>query len=437
MDRRISHGLTAALAATAAATGVANAQSGTENYYNPPKLVSQGKSALAIAGPGKIVVQVLVAANGSAKSQRVIKSSNHADDALALDIAKHSTYRAGTRGGKPIVAFYDYTLTFSGTSASADAGTGDPLASYDREIRAGDYAGAQSGLRTYVAAHPDSAKAQSLLAVADTFLNQDVEAAAAFDKAGTIADPYKALAAKAYAEAASDLAKDKDYPGAVAAAKKSAALSPGFFTQNTLGYSEYASGDYQNAIADLEKARALGAADAKIKPTDRAQVDANLMSAYLAAGKPDMAKPLATEIGQLDPGSKTAQNVFANYYVKQAQDASAAGKAAIAAGLYEQAAAAAPSQAVTLYGSAALAYLNAKPDPDNARAKADAEKALALDPSNAAANYALGISYANQSGHKDDALKYLKLADASVQKSSDTTLAPAIAAAIKQLSGTK
>ncbi|MDQ6826274.1 MAG: TonB family protein, partial [Candidatus Eremiobacteraeota bacterium] len=63
------------------------------NYYFPPKLVKRAAPSVAVGGSGKVVVQVQVNANGSFKVTRVIKSTNHSDDAAALDIARRSSYK--------------------------------------------------------------------------------------------------------------------------------------------------------------------------------------------------------------------------------------------------------------------------------------------------------------------------------------------------------
>ena len=120
--------------------------------------------------------------------------------------------------------------------------------------------------------------------------------------------------------------------------------------------------------------------------------------------------------------------------VKQAQTAQDAGKSADAAALFEQAAAAAPSQAATLYANAALAYLAVKPNPINDKAKTAADKALSIDANNAGANYAEGIVLANTNKAKD-ALTYLNRADAAAKQSNNASLATAVERAIKQLGG--
>lgn len=441
MDRLIFFGA-AFCAASLALPYAAIAGNGSENYYTPPKLKTQGTNATPAAGPGTVIVKVLVNKDGSAKVQGVVRSSNRADNAAALEIAKNSTYRPAVKGKAPQTAFYDYTLKFTGkgsgsVSDAGDSGAAGGLAQYEREIRAGNYGGAQAGLRAYVAQHPGDNKAQVDLGVASAYLNDATAAAAAFDKAGTIPDSYKAIAAKAYNDAAGEAFKKNDFAASVSVAKRAVALAPGPFTYNTLGTSEDAANDHTAAIADLEKARSLAAADSNIKASERAHIAVNLVSAYLNAGKPELAKPLVDEVAKLDPSQTGAQIFFANYYAKTATSQLAAGKSAEAAATYEQAAAAAPSQAAGSYVSAAFAYLKIKPNPDNDKAKVDADKAIALEPDNASANFAAGIALANQPGKTKDALAYLNKADASAKKGGDPSLTAAIENVIKQLSGSK
>jgi tetratricopeptide (TPR) repeat protein len=206
--------------------------------------------------------------------------------------------------------------------------------------------------------------------------------------------------------------KAGDFTAASAAAKKLVALQPTYNTENTLGFTELSAKNYADSVTDLQKARndamsATPKADAKTI----ASIDLNLEQALIGAGKFDDAKKLAPEITQLDPSRTTAsQNVLAQYYSDAGTAKVNAKSYADAATLYEQAAADVPSFASQFYTSASFMYLQLVPKPDNAKAKADADKAIAADPSNAKANYAAGIALAND-GKSNDALTYLKKAD--------------------------
>lgn len=442
--------LGAALGALTLCSPLAARAQAVPTYYAPPKLVKHGTNLSAIAGKGVVVVQVLVNKDGSFKVSKVLHTTNSGDNAAALEIARTSTYRPASRGPQKLTAYYDYSLRFTSSgAASADEGSqsggggaagagaaggvGGP-GRYEAMLRAGNYSGAQAGLRTYVGEHPGDSRAQSDLGVADTFLSDFAGAVDAFDKAGTIAPGMKSVAAKAYAEDTNALIKNNQSDKAIAVAKRAAQLAPSLFTYNNLGSAEVQTGQNDAAVTDLEKARSLGPSTPNAKPKDRAQLDVNLVDAYLATNNIEKAKTVAAEAAQLDPSqSGAAGNQFANYYYKQSQTLSKAGKAGEAAAMLEQGAASAPkAAALQLYTQAAFTYLGAQPKPDNDKAKADADKALALGPDDAQANFAEGVALAN-TGKGKDALTYLNKADDAAKKDNDTKLATAIENAIKQL----
>ncbi len=408
----------------------------TFNYYVAPKIKSRGTSSTPIAGAGTIVVKVFIKKTGQATSFSVVRSSNHGDDATALEIAKASTYVAATKGGKPQDAFYDYTLKFTASGVAAEPATG--TGKFKAMIDAGNYKGAKSGLESYLSSNPNDASAELLLGVADQYLDDSPGAAAAFDKAGTVPSNYDAVAARAYLGAASAADKSKDYAGGIAFAKKAVAIAPGAASYNSLGTLEDANGQTDAAIADLTKARDLAAQDAKISVSNRAQIADNLVSAYVNANNIDQAKVVAADAVKVDPSDTNAQAFIAQYYVRQAIDNDTKQKYAESAGLFEQAAALAPGvQQPDLYARAALTYLKIKDSTPYDKAKADADKALATAPDNALANFAAGIALANQPGKSKDALPYLNKADAASKTGNDTALTTAIENAIKQINGTK
>jgi tetratricopeptide (TPR) repeat protein len=413
----------------------ASAQSGTENYYYPPKIASFGKSSIPIAGPGNVIVKVLVKADGTFVVSGILKTSNPGDNATALDIAKHSTYHPAGRGlaKKPITAYYDFAVKFTGSGASNgdEAAASGALGGPEADMRAGKYTDAQSALTSYIAGHPEDQKAFVDLAVTDVFLNDYPGAAAAFDKVTALPDSDKAIAVKAYSEASAAAQKAGKNDDAVAYAKKVLALAPTAYSYNTLGTAEHAAGDDAAAVADLDKARGMSAS---LKADDRVAIDLNLLSVLYAAGKDDQAAPVIAEVNSLAPGNVGLQNVTANHYIKIAQAADAASKPGEAEAAWEQAAIAAPSQASSFYGHAAIDELTKKDGVDLAKARGDAEKALLTDPNSAVANYVIGYVLAKQ-GKKTDALTYLKKADASAKSGTDSGLTSGIESLIKQVNG--
>ncbi len=432
MNLRISLA-TALCAAACAAPFAALAQNGTENYYFPPKIATFGKSSLPVTGHGNVVVKVLVNANGTFAVQNVLRSSDPADNAVALDIAKHSTYHPATKGTAktPVTAFYDFTIDFKGGSAASSesaSGEAGSLAPYEAQLREGKYADAETGLNTYLQGHPGDEKATIDLATAQVFQNDFTGAAATYDKLPTIPDSQKAVASKAYAEASTAAYKAKQTDLAVADAKKAVALAPTAYTYNDLGMAEDAAGDHDAAIADLEKARTDAAT---LKPSDRVAIDLNLASMYYNAGKDDQAKPVVAEITSLDPTNAGLANISANHYIKLAEAADAAKNLDEGEAQWVSAAKAAPKESATFYAHAALDEMSKKPN-SAAKAQSLANMALAVDPDNALANYVVGFELAD-AGKKDEALAALNKADASAKSGPDSSLKTAIENLIKQL----
>jgi tetratricopeptide (TPR) repeat protein len=411
------------------------------NSYQPPKLIKQGTATSPISGKGTVIVKVLVHADGTFVVQNVLKSTNHADDAAALEIARTSRYRPALRNGKATLAFYDFSLKFAGSKVSSageggGGGAGGEVDRYNRMISAGNFSGAKSGLTEYLAAHPGDVPASLALGLASVHLSDYAGAVKAFDQAGTLPARYAPLAATAYLQYATESARGSDPQAAVAAAKKAVRYLPNAPTYNALGYAEIAAGS-TDAVADLEKARSLAAADSKMTTGARGTIAVNLVQAYLLAGKADQAKALADETAKADPASgKLAYVALANDYVKKANAKAKTGDQAAAAALFESGAQAVPAQAVTLYSQAAFAYLNMKPNPDTAKAKVAADKALALAPDDPEANFAEGVGLAD-AGNSKDALVYLNKADAAAKKGTNAGLTANIEAVIKQLSSPK
>jgi tetratricopeptide (TPR) repeat protein len=124
-----------------------------------------------------------------------------------------------------------------------------------------------------------------------------------------------------------------------------------------------------------------------------------------------------------------------SYYAKQAQAAQKAGNTAQAVSLYEKGAALGAQWAPLMYTNEAFAYLSAA-KPDYKAAKAAADRALAVKPDSAEANYAAGIALAN-SGNTKDAIPYLQRADAAAKASGDTSLATRAEQALSKISGGK
>ena len=413
--RRICAG---AILATLATSAQAFAQAGPA-AYRPPKLIKQGTATSPVAGSGTVRLQVRVNPDGTFQVQKIVSSTNHGDDAAAIEIAKTAQYAPAIKGGKKVVAFYTYILKFVGTQAQAPPpGT---VAEFSSDVRAGKYAEAKSGLTTYLGTHPDDSEANALLGVTDFFLNDYTGSAAAFNKAGTVPAQYKTVAANAYVHAAEDALSNKNASLAVTDATKANALAPGAPTLNLLGNAQIIAGDYPAAIRSLEQARSEASKEGKMDAKQRAVISANLVAAYVDAGEIDKASALLPEIKQLDPGNTAALSRVAAYYNTKAQSEQKSGNVKDAIALYEKGASLGSDGAYILYTNESFALMQGV-KPDWKAAKAAADKALALKPDDAAANLAEGVALAND-GKGKEAVPYLQKADASAKASGDTTVA--------------
>jgi hypothetical protein len=423
----------------ALAVGVvpAAASAQTAVFYVPPKLASRGSNTTPVSGKGTVTIKVFVHANGKADvPSQVAKSTNPADNAAALEIARTSTYRPASKDGKPADAYYTFLLNFTGAGSISDerSETSDSALQKVAVLeRNGNYAGAKADLATYLQAKPDSKEANLLKGVADAFTDDFSAAAAAFDKAGTIPAKYQTLAGKTYANAAVAALKANDNDAAIAYAGKAIALTPSAEPYNIRGSAEYAQKKYDVAVADLEKARDLAASE-KADNHQQAIIETNLTAAYMGSGLSDKGLAAAKEVARLDPSITQTGDVIAQYYNDKATALVKSGDRKGAADQLDAGALAVPKYAVQLYGNAAT-ILASDTKPDWKVVKAESDKALAIDPNDARSNYVAGVALANDKNTKD-ALTYLNKAQASAKTGNDADLSRQIDAALKQLGGT-
>jgi Tfp pilus assembly protein PilF len=406
----------------------------TAVFYVPPKLLSRGTNTTPVTGKGTVTVKVFVHASGKADiPPAVSKSTNHGDDAAALEIAKTSTYKPGAKDGRPTDAFYTFVLNFTGAGAVGDTSTESSNSTLQKAAvleRSGKYADAKAQLHAYLQSNPDDKEGNLLLGVAEAFTDDFAAASAAFDKAGTIPAKYKTLAGKTYANAAVAALKANDDDAAIAQAGKAIELTPSAEPYNIRGSAEYAQKKYDAAVADLEKARDLATLE-KADNHQLAIIETNLTAAYMGAGQSDKGLAAAKDVARLDPSITQTGDVIAQYYNDKATTLVKAGDRKGAADQLDAAATAVPKYAVQLYGNAAT-ILASDAKPDWKVVKAEADKALAIDPNDARSNYVAGVALANDKDTKD-ALTYLNKAQASAKTGNDPDLSKQIDAAIKQL----
>jgi len=306
--------------------------------------------------------------------------------------------------------------------------TAAPLARANALLRAGKYEAARTAIRGYLSKHPGDRDAELLLGVASSFLNDSDLAVAAYDSAGSIPARYAAVAAKAYADAAVEALKAKDNAKAIALASKSLTLQKSVNSLFIRGTAYANAQRYPEAIADLERAKTQateGHADAATLNA----IDSSLATSYIFGGQSDKGVALAQAVKQRDPANTRVDDTLAAYYNQRAVAAMQAGDKEGAVSILEKAAVSVPSRAVVLYVQAAN-VLSQGANADWKRVKAEADKALALDPNDARANYVAGIALANQSD-RNGAISFLKKAKANA--GSDASLNADIDTALKKL----
>ena len=407
-----------------------------ENEYVPPKLAHRGSTTKAIAGSGTVIVQVQVNPDGSHQVTKILKSTNTGDNAAATEIAQQSTYKPGTRGGKAVTAFYDFTLKFNGSSVSADTGESMSGAAgqVDSLIRAKKYSDAISKAQAALAESPSDPQLNQLLGLAEYYSSDEAAAAAAFAKVPNVSKAFVPVAAQSYATAAVKLAPS-DAAQSLAYAQKAVALDNSNNSHFALAVAQNANKQYPDAIATL-KALHDKVSDPKIK----AAVDAQLLQAYLATNDSADANAISAEMNKLNPGSATSSaRLEGNHILQAGSDALASKKYDDALKDFDEAAQSSDSQ-VAVTGNTLAAFAIYRMDkPDYKKGKAYADKAVAAAPNDPQANFAEGIAYAGiyATSHSDDdkkqALSYLNKADTLAKAAGNNELALNIEATLKQI----
>jgi len=437
--------IAAPLAATLIALAALPAPAQYANEFTPAKLLKQGTTSQSIAGNGTVVVQVQVNPDGSHKAIKVIHSSNAGDNAAAMEIAQNSTYHPAHRGTTPIASFYDFTLKFNGKSvansgeSSSVGGTSlsPAAASVASMIRAGHYAAAKSKAQAELLSNPGDDSLRQMLGVAAYDTEDFTASAAAFDKVATIGKQFQPIAGQSFAAAAVKLASENPSL-ALGYAQKAVALDPTTNSRFALGIAQLDSGQNADALATLKAAQSSAMSDSKIPTSAKVNIDSELLQAYLANNDVQGAQQVAAQIKHLDPTSTAGSRAMGVSLIKSGQAAAEAKDTATALKDFDQAAALGdPDVAVTANVQAAFAVArSAKPDYKQMQGYAD--KALAVKPNDAQANFAEGIALTGQwaSSH-DDATKKkaaaaLATADQQAKAEGNEALALQIETFVKQ-----
>lgn len=416
------------------------------NEFSPAKLLKQGTTSTAIAGSGTVVVQVQVNADGTHKAIKVIHTTNSGDNAAAMEIAQNSSYRPAHRGSTPVPAFYDFTLKFNGKSVASNQGGGggggtssiSPAATQVASlIRSGQYSQAKAKAQAGLLSNPSDESLREMLGIA-AFDSGDVTTAAqAFDKVNNIGKQFQPAAAASLAAAAVQVA-DSNPQQSMTYAQKAMSLDPSTNSKFALGVAQLANKQNAEALTTLKAVHSAAMNDPKFNKTAKENVDARLMGAYLANNDTQDAQAIANEIKQLDPSSTLAGRVMGNSYLQAGVSAASAKNYPDALKNFDQAVAVGDPD-VQVTANVQAAFVIAKMDkPDWKQMQSYADKAIALKPNDAPANYAEGIALTGQwAASKDDstkkkALDALNKADSLAKQSGNEALALQIETFMKQ-----
>jgi TonB family protein len=390
------------------------------NEFTQAKLIKQGTTSTSVAGSGTVVVQVQVNADGTHKAIKVIRSTNSGDNAAAMEIAQNSSYRPAHRGTTPITSFYDFTLKFNGkmVATTPSEGTGLPAGGLSPAatqvaalIRQHQYDQAKSKAEAELLSSPSDESLRQMLGIAAFDAGDLSTAAGAFDKVTTIGPQFRPIAARSFAAAAVKEAQSNPTQ-ALEYAQKAMALDPGANSRFALGVAQLVNNDAAAALQSLKAAHDAAISDPKVPVASKVNIDSELLQAYLANNDVAGAQSIAAQIKQLDPSSTAGAQAMGASLIKSGNAAVDAKDTTTALADFEQAAALGdPTIAVTANTLAAFAIARSA-KPDYKRMQAYAEKALAIKPNDAAANFADGIALTAQWATSHDDATKKKAADA-------------------------
>ena len=341
----------AALMLAAAWTHATKAAADAPSYYEPPKFKMQVKpnypeSARAAHETGTVFVKVLVEANGTAKQVMIAKSSGHKDlDDEVLRVAKASTYYPAVRDGKPTLAFYDFSYSFTlaglaetaaAQSANSQALTSNPknvsarMGLIEADINKREYAKAESTADQGVKLLPSdarlwSARGAAYYSDASDNDNNRISSSEATAKAKIAAESYEqalkldpksatqSVAAAAYALYGFHLWAGQSYADCLPYADKALALSPKNFQYLMLKADcQSGQGDYKSAIANYQSAVSM---DDKKNSQVTSRLYASLGLAQLNSGDESGGMQSMMQAEKIDPKAPYAYQNTATFYI--------------------------------------------------------------------------------------------------------------------------
>ena len=402
----------------------APAQPVYQYQYTPPKLVSRAAGTLEPAGKGSVTVQVTLDVHGKVQSTRILRTTNSGDNAAALEIAQHSTYAAATRGTKAVRSIYDFVINFGQSVVSGAASQIDGMLHQSQWQQAKD---AATGA---LAKTPNDQLVQAQLGVADAFLHDITNSATAFDKAGTIPNQYSSVAAQVYALNVENIIATAPMT-ALLQAQKAVQLSPADYAgYYALGLAQHANKQDSEAQTTLQKAQSLvSTANPPADSATKMKIVEAQMVVYIAQGNSAGAQQAQAQLDALDPTHQMSKKIMAYFYDQQGVALQNKKDFKGAIDMFRKAAQTDLQWAgPTEYTKAAILLAN-QSIPDYLGARAEADKALAIDQNFALADYvagvALGRNYAiSQSQTENDAADtYLTKAAGLATKEGNTQLA--------------
>lgn len=427
-----------------------------QQYYStevvPPKIVKMGIHTSPVAGTGTVRVQVQINPDGSHHVTRIISSTNHGDDAAAREIAQSSTYRPAMRGGKAVIYLYDPVFKFTGKSVagvgeeqppasiatSGGGGGGGPI---EGMLRSGRYEAAKSAAQSRLASNPNDATLLQQLGAADYYLKDYEGSADAFNRVAHVSSFYSAIAAGAFAQAAVDVSATNPQQS-VEYAQKAVRLNGGANSRFALGVAQLANKQYADAIATLQGVRSTLSTTPNSSIDARYGVDQRLMMAYMGANETSQAQSLAAEMKRMRPSSSPYEPICVAF-LNQGNDQLTLKNYDQAIALYLKMTAFPDTQCETAGYTRAANAVASEEKPDATTMKGYADKALAANANDPAANffegYALALQYnaSHTAQLKQQALTYLNKADTLAKASTNQqTLVTSIENLIKQLNGT-
>jgi tetratricopeptide (TPR) repeat protein len=253
---------------------------------------------------------------------------------------------------------------------------------------------------------PGDDSLRQMLGIAEFDSGNVTGAAAAFDKVPNVGTQFKPIAAASFARAAVSTASSNPTQ-ALAYANKAMTLEPGANSRFALGVAQLANNQNAEALASLKAAHDAELSDRSLATSSKVNLDQELMRAYIANGDTAGAQATAAEIKRLDPSSNAGAEALGDSLLRSGVAAFNNKDYTTALADFDKAAATGSPDVAFQANVLAAKTIGNTAKPDYKQMQAYAEKALAIKPNDANANFALGIAQTGQwfGNHSDDTKK--------------------------------